>query len=165
MHKTSCRHLQDVMLTRAVYRRNTSWWHLKDFMKMFWTRLEDIFARCLEDVLKTYEQYICLSQEILKMPWRHLLKTYDQGLYIRLDQDVLKTSSRYCLKTKSKDILKTSSPSGMFAEIELCIYFASTLICHTVYGYPIFKGFFCAEVEFQWVSLQSFTLFIYFSLR
>ena len=129
--KTSWRHLENVlmmswrcledMLTRAAYLRDTSWWHLKDFMKMFWTCLEDIFARCLEDVLKTYEQYICLSQEILKMPWRHLLKTYDQGLYIRLDQDVLKTSSRYCLKTKSKDILKTSSPSGMFAEIELCI--------------------------------------------
>ena len=42
---------------------------------MSWKRLEDIFARRLEDVLK--------------MSWRHLenVKTYGQDEYIGLDQD------------------------------------------------------------------------------
>ena len=44
--------------------------------------LEDVFARRLEEVLKTYDQdeYIGLDQDVLK--------TYEQGEYIRLDQDV-----------------------------------------------------------------------------
>ena len=74
-----------------------------------WKRLEDIFARRLEDVLKI--SWICSCktswrrfEDVLKMSWRRLqnflktswqdvLKTYGQDKYIGLDQDVLKTSS------------------------------------------------------------------------
>ena len=37
------------------------------------------------------------------------LKMYDQGEYICLDQDVLKTSSRRLLKAQTKEVFKTSS--------------------------------------------------------
>ena len=46
---------------------------------------------------------------LIKTSCRRLLKTYELGEYIRLYQDVLKTSSRCLLKTKTKDVFKTSS--------------------------------------------------------
>ena len=73
-------------------------------------RLEDIFTRRLEDVLKT--DWTCLEDifarrlaDVLKMSWwcfykslEDVLKTsseeHDYSEYIRLDQDVLKTSWR-----------------------------------------------------------------------
>ena len=78
---------------------------------MFWGCLEDVFARRLEDVLKT--------------SWRHF-EDVCQDEYIGLHQDVLKTSSedvwvrqiifvlirtswKRLLKSKTKDIFKMSS--------------------------------------------------------
>ena len=45
--------------------------HLEDVFKTFWNRLED--------VLKTYdpEENICLDQDVLTKSWRRLLKTYN----------------------------------------------------------------------------------------
>ena len=73
--------------------------------------LEDIFVRRLEDVLKTSSKLLedvmeAFFQDVLKTSSRrfedvfarHLrrledvLKTYDQGEYVGLDQDFLKTS-------------------------------------------------------------------------
>ena len=63
---------------------------LQDVLKTVWRPLENVLARRLEDVLKTPWRYFC------KTSWRCLrdiLKTYDQDEYIGLNQDVLKTFS------------------------------------------------------------------------
>ena len=84
---------------------------------MSWKHLEDIFARGLEDVLKTSWRRL---ENVLKTSWRRLedvLKTYGQDEYIGLDQDVLKTSSEdvwlrrifFSWSRHPEDILKTSS--------------------------------------------------------
>ena len=52
---------------------------------MSWRRLEDIFARCLEDVFKMSWRRL---ENVLKPSWQDVFKTYDQGEYIGLDQDV-----------------------------------------------------------------------------
>ena len=62
-----------------------------------WKRLEDIFARRLEDVLKTpwiRLEYVSKTflQDVLKTSWKRLediLKRYGQDDYIGLDQDVI----------------------------------------------------------------------------
>ena len=105
---------------------------LQDALKTSWRCLEDVFARRLEDVLKTYSQgeYIGLDQDVLKTSsedvrlrqtyssrWRRLenvLKILLQDVlkmsWRRL-QNVLKTSWRCLedvLKTFLQDVLKTS---------------------------------------------------------
>ena len=90
-------------------------------------RLKGIFARRIQNVLKTSWRHFCrpslktswrcleavfkdVLQNVLKTPWRCLedvfvrrlkdvLKTHGQDQYIGLDQDDLKTSSRRLLKT------------------------------------------------------------------
>ena len=71
---------------------------LEDVLKTSRRCLEDVFARRLENVLKT------LLQDVLKTSWKSfedVLKTYDEDKYIGLDQDVLKTSSQDSLKTSN----------------------------------------------------------------
>ena len=79
---------------------------LQDVFKTSSKRLEDVL-RCLEDI------FASRLENVLKMSWRcfgkDVLNTYDEGDYVRLDQDVLKTSWRRLLKTKTKDVFKTSS--------------------------------------------------------
>ena len=105
--KTSWRRLQNVL--------NTSWRCLEDIFKTFWRRLEDVLKTLLQEVLKTSCKTSWRGLEgILKTSWRcmtktiilvlikrRLLKTYNLGKYIHLDQDVFwrrrrKTSSRRC---------------------------------------------------------------------
>ena len=87
--------LVEDMLTRLMFLEwfvlNTSWRCLKDvltrpvYLSGYWRYLEDIFARRLDNVLKTCWWRLC------KMSWRHLqdaLLTYDQSENIHLDQDV-----------------------------------------------------------------------------
>ena len=79
--KTSWRCLQDVFARRLEDVLKTSWRCLEDVLKTSWRRLEDVLKTFLQDVLKT--------------SWKRLedvLKTYGQDEYIGLDQDVLKTS-------------------------------------------------------------------------
>ena len=88
------------------YMFKTSWRHLcktsRRFLEdVFSRRLEDVFAGCLNDVLKTsWRRLEDLWPRWIEWSWsRHLLKTYGEGEYIRLDQDVFwrrrrKTSSR-----------------------------------------------------------------------
>ena len=52
---------------------------------MSWRRLEDIFARCLEDVFKMSWRRL---ENVLKPSGQDVFKTYDQDEYIGLDQDV-----------------------------------------------------------------------------
>ena len=83
---------------------------------MSWKRLEDIFARRLEDVFKTSWRRLedvlkTFLQDVLKMSWRRfedVLKTYDQDEYIGLDQDVFwrrmsKMNIFVLIKTSSED--------------------------------------------------------------
>ena len=64
-------------------------------------RFENVLKRSLQDLLKTsskrLENVLKTSskrlEDVLKTPRRRLLKMYELGEYIRLDQDVLKTSS------------------------------------------------------------------------
>ena len=69
--------------------------HVENVLKTSWTSLGDIFARSLEDVLKTSKKYL---SNVLKMSWRRLEDVFKTFL-----QDVLKTSWR-----DFKDVLKTS---------------------------------------------------------
>ena len=50
---------------RRVNKNSLAWWYV---LKTSWRCLEDVFARRLEDVLKTYSQdeYIGLDQDVLK---------------------------------------------------------------------------------------------------
>ena len=97
--------------SRSLVNKNSlTWWYLlkaswRHLYKTSWRCLEDVFARCLEDVLKTYDQgkYIGLDQDVFKTSPRRLLKIYDQGEYIGLDQDVFKTSWRRLLKAETKE--------------------------------------------------------------
>ena len=91
--KTSCRRFEDVL--------KTSWRRLGSVLKTSWRCLEDVLARRLENVFKT--------------SWRRLLKTYEYSEYVRLDQDVLKTSSED--ERHLQDAFKTFSPRRMFAWI------------------------------------------------
>ena len=106
--------LENNLKTSLQYSLKMSWRRLK----MFWRRLEDVLKsllqkvlktswrvimkttwKCLENVLKTYDQdeYIGLNQSVLKISWWLLLKMFSENVWVRriihLDQDVLKTSS------------------------------------------------------------------------
>ena len=95
------------MLKRTVYLDNTSWKRLEDIfgrrledvLKTSWKRLENVlktFWRGLENVLKTSwgfleDDFARHLEDILKTSWRRLenvLKTYYQDEYTGLDQDV-----------------------------------------------------------------------------
>ena len=97
---TSRRHLENV-LKRTVYLDNTSW-----------KRLEDIFGRRLEDVLRTswrrFEEVLKTSwrrlEDFLKMILQDILKTFWRRL-----EDVLKTSWRRITKMNILGLIKTSS--------------------------------------------------------
>ena len=56
---------------------------------------------------------------LIKTSWRRLLKTYQLGEYIRLDQDDLKTSSEDGDERRLQDVLATSSSRQMFAGLNL----------------------------------------------
>ena len=56
---------------------------------------------------------------LVKTSLRRLLKTYELGEYIRLDQDVLKTSSEDEHEKRLQDVFKTSSSRRKFAEVLL----------------------------------------------
>ena len=75
-------------------------------MKTSWKCLEDIFARLLQHVLDTSSRHLCKTNIFLliKTFSRRLLKTYEQGEYIDLDQDVLKTSSEEKHKKRLQDV-------------------------------------------------------------
>ena len=84
------RSLQDVLKTPSK--------SLEDVLKMFWRCLEDVLKtswRRPENVLKTSWRRMTktIILVLIKMSWRRLLKTYELGEYIRLDEDVFKTSS------------------------------------------------------------------------
>ena len=83
----------------------------------------------LQNVLKIFSRRIW---ETSSRRLENVSKTYGQGEYIGLDQDVLKTSSedlwliriysfssRRLLKMKTKDVFKTSSSRRMFAGIQV----------------------------------------------
>ena len=100
--KMSLRHFCENVL-------KTSWLYV---LKMSWRRLEDVFKtswRILEDVLKTF------LQDVFKTSWRRLLKMYDYNQYIRLDQDILKTSPEDEDGRHLQDAFKTSSLRPIFA--------------------------------------------------
>ena len=73
---------------------------LEDVLKTAWTCLEDIFARRLADVLKiSWWRFYKSLEDVLKASWRRLV--------IRLE-DVLKTSWRRMAKTNILVLMKTS---------------------------------------------------------
>ena len=86
--KTSWRHLEDVLKTFLQDVLKTFWRRLEDTLKTLWRRLQDVLERLLEDVLKMYWKRL-----------KNILKTHSQGRYIGLDQDVLKAPWRRLLKT------------------------------------------------------------------
>ena len=93
-----------------MIRTEVSWRHL---CKTSWRRFEKrtTFWRCLEEVSAKHLQDVLARslEDVLNTSWRRLLKTCDNGEYIRLDQDVLKTSWRRPLKMKTKGVFKMSS--------------------------------------------------------
>ena len=106
----NARRLEDVLKTS--FKRHLG--------KMSWRYLEDVFTRCLEDVLKTF--WRCMTKTnilvLIKTSWIRLLKTYDYGEYIHLDQDVLKTSSEDEEKRRLQDVfIKTNVCWGLTQQI------------------------------------------------
>ena len=75
----SWKRLEEIFARRLQDVFKTSWISLESVLKTSWRYLEDVFTRRLEDVLKT--------------SWQDILITYDQDDYAGLNQDVLKTSS------------------------------------------------------------------------
>ena len=81
--KTPWRCLQEELMT--------SWKHLEYVLKISWRHvLQDVLKATWkrpEDVLKKYDQdeYTSLEHDVLKTSWRPLLKSFDEGEYIRLD--------------------------------------------------------------------------------
>ena len=103
LEKVLARGLEDVLKTSWRRFENvlrTSWRCLKTFLqdvlKTFWRRLGKTSWRRLENVLKTSWSRMTktIILILIKTFWRRLLETYELGEYIRLDQDVLKTSWR-----------------------------------------------------------------------
>ena len=91
-------------------------------LKTFWRRFEDVLARRLEDILKTYDwdEYISLDQDVV-------LKTSSQSVWIRrIYLSWWKTSWIRLLQTKTKDIFKTSSRRLHQDECLL----GSNVVCH-----------------------------------
>ena len=86
---------------------------LEDVLKTVWTCLEDIFARRLADVLKmSWWRFYKSLEDVLVIRLEDVFKTYGQDEYIGLDEDVLKTSSEehdYSEYIRlDQDVLKTS---------------------------------------------------------
>ena len=116
--KTSSRRLQDVFTRR-----------LEDVLKRCWRRLSKTSCvlmtswKRLEDALKTYDKdkYTGLDQNVLKTSSKRLLKTYESGEFIRLDQDILKTSSEDEDERCLPNIFKTSSSRQMFAGLRVLV--------------------------------------------
>ena len=86
-------------------------------------RLNNVLKTSLQDDLKTSSKSL---EDVLKMSWRRLLKTYESGEFVGLDKDVLKMSWRRLLKTKTKDVFKMSSSrqvlAGTMLKSSLCYY-------------------------------------------
>ena len=81
--KTSWRCLEDVFAIRLEDVLKTSW---QDSLKTSWKRLENVLKTSWRRMTKT------IMLVLIKVFWKRLLKTYELGEYIRLDQDVLKKS-------------------------------------------------------------------------
>ena len=121
---------------RLVNKNSLTWWYV---FKTSWRCLQDVFARRLEDVLKT--SWRCL-EDVLKTSWRRLEDVWTRRIYWswpRRLEDVLKTSSedirlRWTYSSWSRrledvfktsfedederrlqDVFKTSSSKRMFA--------------------------------------------------
>ena len=132
-----------------------SWRHL---CKTSWRRLEDVFVRCLENVLKT--SWRCVEdvfarrlEDVLKRYWRGLegiwlrqkywsssrrledvLKTYSEDVYTRANIFVfIKTSWRRLLKTKTRDVFKTSSRGLHQDQCLLGCEFEVSFVCDLIW--------------------------------
>ena len=87
-----------------------SWRRLQNVLKTSWRCLEDVFARRLEDVLKTYDQddYVGLDQDVLKTSsedvWvRRIFSSWSRRL-----EDVLKTSPEDEDERRLQHVFKTN---------------------------------------------------------
>ena len=88
-----------------VYKNSLTWSYA---LKTSWKRLEDIFERRLEDVLKmSWRCFEEILRRLAKTSWRRLEDLWSRRRPRRLNQDELKTSWKLLLKTKTKDIFKT----------------------------------------------------------
>ena len=114
---------------RLVNKNSLTWWYV---FKTSWRCLQDVFARRLEDVLKTSwrrfgkRSWRCLEnvlktlwQDVLKTSWRRLEEVWTRRIYWswpRRLEDVFKTSSEdewliriYSSSSRRlEDVLKTS---------------------------------------------------------
>ena len=116
------RRLEDLFEDEKLLR----WRRVEDVLKTSSRHLSKTSSRCLENVFKTSSRRFwktswgLLGQTswrrisktnilvFIKTSWRCLLKTYDQGEYIGLDQDV------FWRRRRLQDVFKTSSPRRMF---------------------------------------------------
>ena len=85
---------------------------LEDVLKTAWTCLEDIFARRLADVLKiSWWRFYKSLEDVLKASWRRLGNTSWRRL-----EDVLKTYGQDEYIGLDEDVLKTSSEEHDYSE-------------------------------------------------
>ena len=86
---------------------------------MSWRCLEDVFARRLEDVLKTFWRHLGMLswrrlENVLKTSWRCL-----EDVFARRLEDVLKMSWRHLGKTSWRRLLKTKT-KDVFIKANVC---------------------------------------------
>ena len=103
---------------------------LQNVLKTSWRCLEEVFPRRLENVLaRRLENVLKTSSRSLEDVWarrlcwswsRRLLKTYELDKYFRLDQDVLKTPWKRLLKTKTKDVFIKTNVWWIWSHQESC---------------------------------------------
>ena len=120
------------------YVLETCWIRLKDLLTKTvqvddtsWKRLEDIFARCLQNALKTSWRciedgsWICMARTnilvLTKTSWRCLEGVFWRRMIKTNIFVLIKTSWRRFLKMKTKDFFKTSLSRPMFAGLLLIL--------------------------------------------
>ena len=103
---------------------------------MFWTRLEDIFAR------RMTKTNIFL---LIKTFSRCLLKTYEQGEYIDLDQDVLKTSSEDKDKRRLQDVFTKTKICWEVTWVEVWRLSCTWIVCF--FGKSLYQQIYVLRVQ------------------
>ena len=93
---------------RPVNKNSLTWWYV---LKTSWRCLEDVFARLLEDVLKTSWRRMNKTNilVLIKTSWRRLEDIFWRRMTKTNTSVLIKTSWRRPLKTNTKDVfIKTN---------------------------------------------------------
>ena len=111
---TSWKRLEDIFARRLEDVLKMFWRH---FYQTSWKRLKDVFARRLEDVLKRYGQDECiaLDQDVLKTSSEDVRLRRIYSSWSRRLEEVFWRRRRKTYSRRFQDVFKVSSLRRMFA--------------------------------------------------